>query len=168
MIMARKDEQTASFMVRFSQKIFEDGAGDAQIQWRGRISHVQGGEQVNFTEFTDAIDFIQDKLSELTKEATKDKSPEEQEGILTKSFEIWKKISTTSAKMAIETIKDPRKGVAQIQEQMAQVGEDISQKLEFDEWRRASKSDFRSMMSALDKVTKDLASLHEKVDALSK
>jgi len=129
--------------------------------------NVQGGDQENFSEFTDAIDFIKDKLSDLTQKATQDKTPEEQEGILTKSFDIWKKLSTTGAKMAMETIKDPRKGVAQLQEQMAQVGEDIGQKLEIDEWRRASKSDFKHIMESLQKVTSDIAALHDKVDAIT-
>ncbi len=166
--MAQHNDQTASFMVRFSQKIYEDGQGDAQVQWRGKISHVQGGESENFSEFSKAIEFIQAKLSELTKQATTDKTPEEQEGILTRSFDIWKKLSTTGAKMAIETIKDPRKGVAQIQEQISQVGEDIGQRLEINEWRGASKSDFNNIKETLEKVTSELASLHAKMDKLAK
>ena len=164
--MARKNDQTASFMVRFTQKIYEDDHGTSQVQWRGKISHVQGGTQKNFTEFTDALDFIQSKLSVLTKNATMDKTPEEQEGILARSLDVWKKISTTGAKMAFETIKDPRKGVAQIQEQISQVGEDIGSRLEIDEWRGASKSDFKSIMESLEKVTSNLKALHEKVDRL--
>lgn len=155
-------------MVRFSQKIYEDSKGAPQVQWRGKISHVQGGDNQNFTEFTDAIDFIQERLSDLTKQATSNKTPEEQEGILSRSFDIWKKLSTTGAKMAMETIKDPRKGVAQLQEQISQVGEDIGQRLEIDEWRGASKSDFNHVMEALNKVTADLTTLHKKVDKLSK
>ena len=163
--MARQD-QTASFMVRFTQKIYEDNEGKSQVQWRGKISHVQGGDHENFVEFGDAVTFIQNKLSELTKRATKDKSPEEQEGILTRSFDMWKKISTTGAKMALETIKDPRKGVAQIQEQMAQVGEDITQRLEINEWRGASKADFKYIVNKLEKVTEELSTLHQKIDEL--
>ena len=166
--MAKNADQTASFMVRFTQKIFEDDKGESQVQWRGKISHVQGGDQTNFAEFSEAIDFIKDKLSSLTREATKDKSIEEQEGILGKSLDIWKKLSATGAKMAIETIKDPRKGVAQIQEQMAQVGEDISQRLEIDEWRGASKSDFKTIMNSLIQLNRNVESLHQKVEDLAK
>ena len=166
--MSNKSDQTASFMVRFSQKLYQDEAGNDQVQWRGRISHVQGGDHQNFVEFTEAITFIQAKLSALTMKATEDKSPQEQEGILTKSFDIWKKISTSGAKMAIETIKDPLKGVAQLQEQISQVGEDIGQRLEIDEWRGASKSDFRAIMTTLQLVTTELTELNKKVDNLSK
>ena len=165
--MAKSADQTASFMVRFTQKIFEDSDGKSQVQWRGKISHVQDGDQENFVEFSDAVDFIQRKLAVLTKNATKDRSPEEQEGILTKSFDIWKKISTTGAKMAIETIKDPRKGVAQLQEQISQVGEDISQRIEIDEWRGATKSDFRNVMDALNEMRTEISRLHEKMDQMN-
>lgn len=170
--MAQKNDQTASFMMRFTQKIYEDANGASQVQWRGKISHVQGGEQKSFVEASDAIDFIKAKLSELTKKATKDKSKEEQEGILARSVDIWKKLSATGAKMAMDTIKDPIKGVTQIQEQiqeqMAQVSEDIGSRIEIDEWRAASKSDFKHIMESLEKVTSELSDLHKKVDLLSK
>jgi len=165
--MAKRNDQTASFMVRFNQKIYQDAEGQDQVQWRGKISHVQGGDQTNFAEFSEAITFIQGKLSGLTKQATEDRTPEEQEGILAKSFDMWKKISTTGAKMAIETIKDPRKGVAQIQEQISQVGEGLGQKLEIDEWRGASKSDLQAVLKRLESVSTDLQALHAKVDAIT-
>ncbi len=165
--MAQRNDQTASFMVRFNQKIYQDTEGLDQVQWRGKISHVQGGDHSNFSEFSEAISFIQDKLSGLTKQATEDRTPEEQEGILTKSFDIWKKLSTTGAKMAMETIKDPRKGVAQIQEQISQVGEELGSKIEIDSIRSASKSDLQTVLKRLEEVSADLRSLHSKVDAIS-
>lgn len=169
--MASRNDQTASFMLRFTQNIFKDESGSDQVQWRGKISHVQGGEQQSFSEVTEAIDFIQTKLTDLTKKATKGKTKEEQEGILSKSFDIWKKLSATGAKMAINTMKDPIKGVAQIQEQIqgqfSQVSEDISNRLEIDEWRGASKSDVKTVIESLNAVTTQLAELHKKVDHLS-
>jgi len=165
--MAKRNDQTASFMVRFNQKIYQDTEGLDQVQWRGKISHVQGGDQSNFSEFSEAISFIQDKLSGLTKQATEDRTPEEQEGILTKSLDIWKKLSTTGAKMAMETIKDPRKGVAQIQEQISQVGGELGSKIEIDNIRSASKSDLQSVLKRLEEVSADLRSLHSKVDAIT-
>ena len=49
--MATKKQETASFMVRFSQKIYDDESGLSNVQWRGKISHVQGGEAKNFVDF---------------------------------------------------------------------------------------------------------------------
>ena len=80
---------------------------------------------------------------------------------------MWKKLSTTGAKMAIETIKDPRKGVAQIQEQISQVGEELGSKIEIDNIRSASKADLQTVLSKLAEVSADLKSLHSKVDAIT-
>ena len=70
--MPTQNKQTASFMVRFNQSIYDD-SGEAVVQWRGKVSHVQDGDAVSFTDMSDAMSFIQDKLTELTKKATSDK-----------------------------------------------------------------------------------------------
>ena len=138
--MALKKEETASFMLRFNQKIFNSESGDPQVQWRGQIRHVQGGDEQRFSNFEEVVNFIQGKLADLTIQAMEDKSPEEQKGILSKSFDLWKKMALEGPKMVIETIKDPKKQVAQFQDQMNQVKDEISQKLEIDSWLRASKA----------------------------
>jgi hypothetical protein len=68
--MKKKQEQTASFMVRFSQQIFEEN-GESKIQWKGKISHVQDGEEQRFSDFNDALIFMQQKLGDLTEEQSK-------------------------------------------------------------------------------------------------
>jgi predicted small secreted protein len=69
-VMTKKQDQTASFMVRFNQRIFEEN-GESKLQWRGKISHIQDGEEKCFSDFDDALTFMQKKLGELTEEATK-------------------------------------------------------------------------------------------------
>ena len=69
--MTKKPDQTASFIVRFNQKIFEEN-GEHNVQWRGKVSHIQGGEDQNFTDFNDVLVFMQEKLADLTQKATKD------------------------------------------------------------------------------------------------
>jgi len=95
------------------------------------------------------LTFIQEKLTTLTKEATSDKTVEEQEGIIEKSLDIWKKVRATGPKLILDTLKDPKKQVnqlqGQIQDQLAHVSEEISSKVEIDQWRAASKSDFKQV-----------------------
>jgi hypothetical protein len=109
--MSTKKDETASFMLRFTQKIFENEQDEPQVQWRGNIRHVQGGDEKRFSEFDDAVNFIQEKLAEMTIQQMEDKSPEEQKGILSKSFDLWKKMTLNAPKMVMETIKDPKRGV---------------------------------------------------------
>ncbi|NRB46143.1 MAG: hypothetical protein HRU41_00610 [Saprospiraceae bacterium] len=166
----RKDE-TASFMLRFTQKIFNNESGEPQVQWRGNIRHVQGGEEQRFSKFDDVVAFIQSKLADLTIQAMEDKPIEEQKGILSKSFDMWKKMAVEGPKMVMETIKDPKKGMAQIQDQIQdlshQVKDEISQKLEIDTWKTASKSDFKEIMQKLTDISAEVSALNAKVDQLT-
>ena len=166
-----KTDQTSSFVIRFTQKLFDDTEGNANIQWRGKISHVQGGDQTSFSEFEDAIEFMESKLSEMTVasvESAPDKTKEEKEGLISKSFDIWKKVSKSAPMLMLDVLKDPKGQVTQIQEQISHVGDEISQKIEIDDWRMASKSDFKTMMSTISQMAKEISSLNKKVDKLSK
>lgn len=169
--MAKKLDQTASFMVRFNQRIFED-EGEAKVQWRGKISHVQGGDEQSFSDFNDALAFMQKKLAELTNEATKDQSPEQREGILKKSFSIWKTMTEAGPKAIIEAIKDPKKQLThiqdQIQDQISSIGEEISEKVHIDEWRNASRSDFKKVKKSISELADEIKNLSAKIDAISK
>lgn len=170
--MSVKKDETASFMLRFTQKIFNNEAGEPQVQWRGNIRHVQGGEEQRFSKFDEVVNFIQSKLADLTIQAMEDKPIEEQKGILSKSFDMWKKMAVEGPKMVMETIKDPKKGMAQIQDQIQdqihQVKDEISQKLEIDTWKAASKSDFKEVMQKLSAISAEVSALSEKVDQLAK
>ena len=175
--MSVKKDETASFMLRFTQKIFKNEEGEPQVQWRGNIRHVQGGDEKRFSEFDDAVSFIQGKLAEMTIQQMEDKSPEEQKGILSKSFNLWKKMTLNAPKMVMETIKDPKKGVENIQKEFQEVSDAITQRVEetiaqrkadVDEWRGVSKSDHKTMMELIEKMSKEISTLNDKVNELSK
>ncbi|RMB60523.1 hypothetical protein EAX61_06795 [Dokdonia sinensis] len=165
--MTKKTAETASFMVRFNQKIYAD-KGEDKVQWRGKVSHVQGGQELNFTDFNDAAAFIQAQLAALTLDATQDKSTEEQENILKKSYSLFKTFAATGPQFLKETLKDPRKQVANIQEQLSEYGEELLEKVPLDDWRNASKSDFQDIKESISALTKSVATLNKKVDELSK
>lgn len=164
--MANKADQTASFMVRFNQKIFEEN-GESKVQWRGKVSHVQGGEDMSFSDFNEAVVFIQKKLADLTLEATKHESQEQQDSLLKKSFSLWKTMAKEGPKLIRETIKDPKKQVANLQEQISYFGDEMMEKVHIDEWRNASKSDFNDMKNSMSQLASELKKLNAKVDALS-
>jgi hypothetical protein len=165
--MAKKADQTASFMVRFNQIIFEED-GESKVQWRGKVSHVQGGEDQSFSDFNDAVKFIQERLADLTIEATKDQSQEQQDSLLKKSFSLWKTVAKEGPKVFMETIKDPRKQVSNLQDQISHLSEDLMDKVHIDEWRNASRSDFNSIKDAISALTHEMKNLNAKVDAISK
>jgi gas vesicle protein len=169
--MSKKQDQTASFMVRFNQKIFEED-GESKVQWRGKISHVQGGEEQNFSDFNDALLFMQNRLANLTKEATKHKPKEQQEGILQKSLYMWKTMKEVGPKVLMETIKDPKKQLHniqdQIQGQISNISGEIGEKVHIDEWRNASRSDFKKVKKSIGELSNEIKKLSDKIDSISK
>lgn len=165
--MAAKKDETASFVLRFTQKIFNNEAGEPQVQWRGNIRHVQGGSEKNFSAFDDVVQFIQGKLTDLTITAMENKSPEEQKGILSKSFDLWKRMAVAGPKMVMDTIKDPKAGVEQIQEQVSQVVQEqvgqveefVSNRLDPDAWKPATKADLKLLMQSIQQLSNEIAEL---------
>ncbi|WP_397447248.1 hypothetical protein [Polaribacter sp. R77954] len=169
--MIKKQDQNASFMVRFNQQIFEEN-GDSKIQWRGKITHVQDGDEKRFSDFNDALTFIQNKLSELTEQATKHETSEKQESILDKSLSMWKTIKDVGPKVIRDTIKDPKKQFShlqdEIQDKITIIGDEISEKVQIDEWRNASRSDFNKIQNQIESLSSAIEKLSKKVDTIKK
>lgn len=166
--MSKQSDQTTSFVLRFTQHIFEDNQGESNVQWRGKITHVQGDDQKNFAEMEEAISFMQKKLSEMTLSSIDEKSESEKEGILTKSFDIWKRMAKSYPKMVMEVIKDPKGQVVQLQEQLTHVSEEIGDKIEIDSWRAASRNDVKEMKQMMESMSKQIKKLSDKVDKVTK
>jgi hypothetical protein len=167
--MTKKQDQTASFMVRFNQRIFEEN-GESKLQWRGKISHVQDGEEKRFSDFNDALLFMQQKLAELTEEATKHQSTEEQESILKKSFSMWKTIRDFGPKVIRDTLKDPKKQFTHLQDEIQDkinlIGDEISEKVQINQWRNASRSDFNKIQSQIESLSSEITKLAAKIDTI--
>lgn len=169
--MTKKLAQTASFMVRFNQQIFEE-SGESSVQWRGKISHIQDGEEQRFTDFNDALSFMQQKLATLTEEATKHETTEKQETILDKSLSMWKTIKNVGPQIIKETLKDPKKQFThlqdEIQDKISSFGEEISEKVHIDEWRSSSKSDFNKIQNQISDLASEMKKLTLKIDRINK
>lgn len=178
--MAEKKEETASFVLRLSQKIFKSDEGEPQIQWRGNIRHVQSGDEIRISDYNAATEFVKNKLGDLTQKAVEDKPEEEQKGILSKSFDFWKKVAIEAPKMVMETIKDPKKQAVHLQEQITeqfqQIGdaiehkieERVGKKLELEDILGSSKADSRKILEMLADMSEQITALNKKVEKLSK
>ncbi len=168
--MIKKQDQNASFMVRFNQQIFEED-GESKIQWRGKITHVQDGDEKRFSDFNDALTFMQNKLAELTEQATKNESSEKQESILDKSISMWKTIKDVGPKVIRDTIKDPKKQFEhlqdEIQDKITVIGGEIYEKAQVDEWRNASRSDLNKIQNQIESLTDQIQKLATKVDNIN-
>ncbi len=177
--MKNQKIETASFLLRFTPKVFENEQGEADIQWRGTIKHVQDGEEKRFSDFEKAVDFMNEKLSDLTIEAVNAKSQEEEEdseGVISKGLNLWKQLARDAPKNMVDSFLNPKKGVENIQNQITQVGELISTKRsDFDtntkklteELRFASKADFKAILELYQQMAKDITKLTKKVEEMN-
>ena len=167
--MKKKQEQTASFMVRFNQQIFEDN-GESKIQWKGKVLYVQNGDEKRFSDFNDALIFMQQKLGELTEEATKHQTSEEQESIINKSLSMWKTIKDVGPKVLRDTLKDPKKQLTHLQDEIQGkiqiIGEEISEKVHIDQWRNASRSDFNTIQKQIETLSSEIKKISTKIDSI--
>ncbi|MFT4735400.1 MAG: hypothetical protein ACI9K1_002361 [Arcticibacterium sp.] len=172
--MASKKEETASFVLRLSQKIYNSENGEAKLQWRGNIRHVQSGEEKRFANYEDATEFVQSKLSDITMAAIEDKPEKDKKGILSQSFDFWKNMALNAPKIVMDSIKDPKGQAEQIQQQITQFNDSISRKfedkfgskLELNNWSLASKADQNELLEAIAKLSDKVDGLSEKVAAL--
>lgn len=161
-----KKDTTTSFVLRFNQQVYTDENGESQVQWRSHIRHVQTGKEQRFSDFSKALEFIQNQLAELTLKGVEDRTEEEQQGILEKSFNLWKKMALDYPKKIVETIKDPKAQVEQIQSQVSQVGEAITQSVESEikKWQGASKSDVKELLQVVHQIAADVKVLKQKIE----
>lgn len=178
--MVNKKEETASFVLRLSQKIYNSEEGEPKIQWRGSIRHVQSGEEQRFASFEKATSFMQSRLSDMTLLAIKDKPEEEQKGIISMSFDFWKKVASNAPKVVIDSIKDPKKQATQIQEQIQdqfqqiqesighKIEEKLGSKVEFDSWLSSPKNELNEILDTLTALTDKVEALSKQVEKLNR
>ena len=93
---------------------------------------------------------------------------------MAKSFDLWKRMAVAGPKMVMDTIKDPKAGVGQIQEQVSQVVQEqvqavqesmgqvedfVSNKLDPDAWKPATKADLKILLGAVQQLAAEVKEL---------
>ncbi|MEZ4660943.1 MAG: hypothetical protein R2911_25620 [Caldilineaceae bacterium] len=121
--MKKSQRDIASFVMRFTQDLWDDVPGEPRVEWRGHIRHVQSGEEHNFTDFTDAMAFIQQSLMDLTLNSAKGKTTFRQpnatkadadaaarqetyqQKALRESFKLWDKFTSSYSSMMMDAMQ---------------------------------------------------------------
>ncbi len=113
----------ASFVLRFTQDVWRASSGDPQVRWRGHIRHVQSDDEARFTDFADAVAFIQRQLAQLTLASVADASASDQAMAVTESFRLWERFATGYTDLM-------RRSVEQTIEQTEAYGRQVGETLE--------------------------------------
>ena len=92
-----KPHNIASFMLRFTQELWRDPHDEPHVRWRGHIRHVQGDEEERFTDFAEAVSFMQRFLTRLTMDTFAGATDMSQDKVFFESFKLWNQFATSYA-----------------------------------------------------------------------
>ena len=158
------DQDMVSFVLRFVREVSEE----QQARWRGVVKHVQSNTEASFSNFAEAMSFIQERVNELlatTYEeadlmtgANRDYNP------FLESAKIWSDFMKPYSSMVSETMDEAllRAADSPVSQQMRQA---MSSSMAA--WGLSAKSDEAQLAQNLQALSEQMAILSAKVDDLS-
>ena len=161
--MTDTQRDVASFLVRFTQDLWRNTAGEPESQWRGRIRHVQGEEELTFTDFAQALRFIQGHLAQLTLSSIPGGSKMDQEKALSGSFKLWEQFANSYSNMMFEAMERTIQQSEAIRSQMDQAVEETMKTM-----RLPVKSDESQVIVSINELSEKVDALAKKLDKLEK
>jgi len=165
----------ASFVLRFTQELWQDPQGEPRVEWRGHIRHVQDGDEFRFTELTDVMNFIQESLLKLTKDCMPKEDKMYQEKALKESFKLWEKFAAGYTQVMTEALQQTVKQSETFQKQMSEAVEQVikpwwlmglSGQMTEPHAQKASTADNEQIVQTLFALQAQIAALTAKVDKL--
>lgn len=157
-----KPHNIASFMLRFTQELWQDTAGDAHVRWRGHIKHVQDDAEQRFTDFAEAVSFMQRHLMQLTEETLNGADGMNQEKIFEESFKMWEQFANSYAKMMSQAMEQSLRQSETFREQMDEAGRKM-----LDAWRTPFQPDAEPGGAVPAELLQTIADLQTQVQALA-
>ncbi|HRA20468.1 MAG: hypothetical protein ACH37Z_09940 [Anaerolineae bacterium] len=110
----------ASFVLRFSQDLWREAGGQPRVRWRGHIRHVQGDAETRFTDFSDAVAFMQRQLAQLTLESVAQDDAQGQAQALSESYQVWEKVTEGYRDVWLGAIRTAMDGTQAMRRQVGQ------------------------------------------------
>jgi hypothetical protein len=162
--MTKTQRDVASFLVRFTQDLWQDDEGEPRVEWRGHIRHVQGEDEVRFTDFAEAMAFMQRNMKELTIEALEALSApehEEQRGVLKDSLGLWEQAATGYADMMFGAMEQTMARSQALQDRM-----DSALRQSLQSWSPGSQSEPETILEALRALMVQVQVLADRVTGL--
>ena len=162
-----KPHNIASFVLRFTQELWQDIQGEPHIRWRGHIRHVQSDEENRFTDFAEAVTFIQRYLTELTLAALSDKNMS-QPKVFRESFKLWEQFAASYTDIMVKAMERTLEQSETFNKQMSEATEKT-----FNTWPIPMPSDQeqagqKKVLEALSDLQAHIKTLTDRVEALEK
>lgn len=110
----------ASFVLRFSQDLWREAGGQPRVRWRGHIRHVQGDAEARFTDFSDAVSFMQRQLAQLTLDSVAQDDAAGQAQALSESFQVWETVTEGYRDLWLGAVRAAADGTQAMRRQVGQ------------------------------------------------
>jgi hypothetical protein len=156
-----KTHNIASFVLRFTQELWQDTQGEPHVRWRGHIRHVQGNEEDHFIDFTEALTFIQRYLIELTLDSLSGENTVSQEKAFKESFKLWEQFASTYTDMMFQAMEQSIKQSETFKEQVDQATEQV-----FKAWQLPAQPGQDKILGALNTLQDQIQTLTDRVEKL--
>ncbi len=156
-----KPHNIASFLLRFTQELWQDTHGEPHVRWRGHIRHVQGNGEERFTDFADAVSFMQRYLTQLTIDTLSGAEELSQEKIFEESFKMWEQFASSYAKMMSQAMEQSVRQSEAFREQMDEAGKRV-----MDAWRLPFHAGEPDPTETLQQLQAQVEALSQKVETL--
>jgi putative protein kinase ArgK-like GTPase of G3E family len=153
----------SSFVLRFVPKLWRDEQGEPHFQWRGQIRHVQGDEETGFTDFADAVAFMQRHLAQLTMNTLQGGATMEQEKLYRDSFKLWEQFASTYTNLMFEAMEKTIKQSETIREQMDEAVSSVMKA-----WQLPARSDQGDLPETLGRLQAQVDELAGRIAKLEK
>jgi hypothetical protein len=115
---AERGAEVASFVLRFSQDLWREEGGEPRVRWRGHIRHAQSDAEARFTDFADAVGFMQRQLAERTLESVAGDDAPSQARALSDSFQLWERVATGYRDLWLQAIQASADRTKQVGQQL--------------------------------------------------
>jgi hypothetical protein len=116
----KAQREIASFVLRFTQDLWQDPHGEPRVEWRGQVRRVQDGEEIRFKDLSDAMSFIQESLLKLTMQCVPKDDKAYQEKAMQESLKFWEKFATGYTNMIVEAVQQSMKQSEAFQKQISE------------------------------------------------
>ena len=156
-----KTHNVASFVLRFTQELWQDTQNEPHVRWRGHIRHVQGDEEERFTDFAEAVTFIQRYLTELTADSLAGDESVSHEKVFKENFKLWEQFASSYSNMMIQAMEHTVKQSETIKEHM-----DEATKQALNAWQLPGQLNQEKILEALNGLQAQVRILTNRLEKL--
>ena len=95
-------QDVVSFVLRFVR----DAGQDSQARWRGKVQHVQGSAERQFSQFSEALTFMQEHMNSAAEAAAQDGAKLAQNNPWLETAKLWGEFVPQYNKLVLENMNE--------------------------------------------------------------